>query len=71
MPAINSVNLIFLQVVKMSNATNMYTKQGLEVRSFSQLRNIFFTEDTFVLSLGPARVKYVPVDPTRLALLYI
>ena len=31
------------------------------------MRNIFFTEDTFVLSLGPARVKYVPVDPTRFA----
>jgi hypothetical protein len=53
----------------MRHATNLYTVQGLEVRSFSQLKNIFFAEDTFVLASGPARVRYVAQDYPRWVLL--
>jgi len=48
---------IYIQVIKISNATKMYTKDGLEVRSFSQLRNIFSGEETFVLSPFPTKVR--------------
>ena len=49
----------------MRHATNMYTSHGLEVRSFSQLKNIFFSEEVFILASGPARVRYNPPDFQR------
>jgi hypothetical protein len=52
----------------MRHATNMYTSQGLEVRSFSQLKNIFFAEEVFVLSSGPARVKLTLQDYPKLVI---
>ena len=41
------------QVLKIKHASSMYTREGKEVRSFSQLRNIFPQEDTFIISSGP------------------
>ena len=43
------------QVLKIKGADKMYTTQGNEVKSFSQLRNDFSNEDVFVISSGPAR----------------
>ncbi|XP_044731561.1 echinoderm microtubule-associated protein-like CG42247 isoform X2 [Chrysoperla carnea] len=40
------------QVLKMNGAKRMYTVQGQEVRSFSQLRNEFADVDTFYLGVG-------------------
>jgi echinoderm microtubule-associated protein-like 1/2 len=42
------------QVLKMNGAKKMYTINGQEVRSFSQLRNEFNDVDTFYLSTGPS-----------------
>jgi echinoderm microtubule-associated protein-like 1/2 len=42
------------QVLKMNGAKKMYTINGQEVRSFSQLRNEFNEVDTFYLSTGPS-----------------
>lgn len=41
------------QVLKMNGAKRMYTVNGQEVRSFSQLRNEFADIDTFYLGVGP------------------
>ena len=44
------------QVLKIKGADKMYTTQGNEVKSFSQLRQDFYNEDVFVISSGPTRV---------------
>ena len=44
------------QVLKIKGADKMYTTQGIEVKSFSQLRNDFHGEDVFIISSGPSRV---------------
>lgn len=41
------------QVLKLKDATHMYTGTGKEVRSFSHLRNIYAQEDSFILSSSP------------------
>ena len=44
------------QVLKLKGADKMYSLQGLEIQSFSQLRNEFHAEDVFIISSGPARI---------------
>ena len=44
------------QVLKIKGADKMYTTQGNEVKSFSQLRNDYYNEDVFVISAGASRV---------------
>ena len=44
------------QVLKIKGADKMYTTQGNEVKSFSQLRNDHYNEDVFVISAGASRV---------------
>lgn len=49
------------QVLKMSGAKRMYTTNGHEVRSFSQLRNEFAEVDTFYLGTGTGAIAPMPV----------
>ena len=44
------------QVLKLKGADKMYTLQGAEIQSFSQLRNEFHGDDVFIISSGPARI---------------
>ena len=44
------------QVLKLKGADKMYSLQGVEIQSFSQLRNEFHGEDVFIISSGPARI---------------
>ncbi|KAH1003387.1 hypothetical protein HUJ05_011311 [Dendroctonus ponderosae] len=56
------------QVLKMSGARRMYTVNGQEVRSFSQLRNEFADVDTFYLGaglVGPVSTPGVLLSPVR------
>lgn len=59
------------QVLKMIAAKKMYTSNGQEVRSFSQLRNEFAEVDTFYLSntpslpLGALGPGVIPPSPAR------
>jgi hypothetical protein len=39
-------------VVKLKNADRMYTEEGFEVKSFSELKNIYNQKDTFFISLS-------------------
>lgn len=49
------------QVLKMTGAKRMYTSNGHEVRSFSQLRNEFAECDTFYLGTSTGAVAPIPV----------
>jgi len=44
------------QVLKIKGADRMYTTKGVEVKSFSHLRNDFYNDDVFVISAGPTRI---------------
>ena len=44
------------QVLKLKGADKMYSLQGQEIQSFSQLRHEFHGEDVFIISSGPARI---------------
>lgn len=50
------------QVLKISHADRLYTKYGKEIKSFSHLRNDFKFEDTFIVSAGPAKYRYLDED---------
>ena len=44
------------QVLKIKDADRMYDQHGVEVKSFSHLKQEFAAEDTFFISAGQARV---------------
>lgn len=50
------------QVLKLNGAKKIFTNTGMEVRSFSQLRNEFAEVDTFYLS-NTSAVPVVPLGP--------
>lgn len=51
------------QVLKMTGIKRMYTVDGDEVYSFSQLRNEFAEVETFYLDSGPRAISPVSVIP--------
>lgn len=51
------------QVLKMSGIKRMYTSEGEEVYSFSQLRNEYADVETFYLDSGPRVMSPVSVLP--------
>lgn len=51
------------QVLKMSGIKRMYTSDGEEVYSFSQLRNEYADVETFYLDSGTRAISPVPIIP--------